>query len=97
MKIPRTTPTKPYIEFKIYRNGRIKLKATNSWWGGIDAVFASNDGSFGNSCPPNDLKEYLAAFYKRRESDYEKEIALLIKEVKSLKGKINKLNNENLS
>ena len=80
MKTPKTTPEKPYIEFRIHKNGKIKLSATSSWWGGKNSGFISCNGE-GNSCEPKHLKAYIIAFKERKIKSIEKEIVLLQKEL----------------
>jgi hypothetical protein len=88
MKIPKTTEDKPYIEFRFDKKGKMKLSATNKWWGGKNSGFHSSDGSEGNTCEPKHLEAYIEAFKKRKINSIEKEIILLQKE----KEKIKKIN-----
>ena len=85
MKIPKTTEDKPYIEFRINKNGKIKLSATSNWWGGKNSEFHSYDGSEGNSCEPKHLEAYIETFKKRKIKNIEKEILLLQKELEKIK------------
>ena len=85
MKIPLTTDDKPYIEFRIDKKGKIKLSASSSWWGGINAGFVSSDGTEGNTCYPKDLKKSIESFKKRKIIIIEKEIIKLQNKLRVLK------------
>ena len=85
MKIPLTTDDKPYIEFRIDKNGKIKLSASSSWWGGINGRFFSSDGTEGNTCYPKDLKKSIESFKKRKIIIIEKEIIKLQNKLRVLK------------
>jgi hypothetical protein len=85
MKIPKTTKDRPYIEFRFDKKGKMKLYATNKWWGGKNSGFFSTDGSEGNTCQPKHLKSYIEAFKKRKIKSIEKEILLLQKEKEKMK------------
>lgn len=88
MKIPKTTPEKPYIEFRITKRGKLKLNATATWWGGKNSGFVSTDGSEGNTCKPNDLKIYLNAFKECKIKTIENEILRLQKRLEKVKSEI---------
>ena len=85
MEIPATTPDKPYIEFRIDKEGKIKLSATSGWWGGKNSRFVSSDGCEGNTAPPKQLESYIKAFKKRKIKRLEKEIVVLQKRLNKLK------------
>ena len=85
MKVPKTTEDKPYIDFRVDKKGKIKLSATNKWWGGKNSGFHSTDGSEGNTCEPKHLKSYIEAFKNRKIKNIKKEILLLQKELKKIK------------
>jgi hypothetical protein len=72
LKMPKTTPEQPYIEFTFDKKGKIKLSATSSWWGGINAGFYRSGGLEGNTCEPEDLKKYLKAFKARKVKSIKK-------------------------
>jgi hypothetical protein len=92
MEIPVTTPLKPYIEFRFDKNGKMKLSATASWWGGKNSGFGSGDGSEGNSCKPEHLNAYIKAFKERQIKNVEKEIAALQKKLAVIKLKYESIN-----
>lgn len=85
MKIPNTTKNLPYIEFRIYKNGRVKLSATSAWWGGKTAGFISSDGSEGNACKPGELKSYFKAFKERKVKSIEEDITSLQNKLEKIK------------
>lgn len=85
MNIPNTTSEKPYIEFRIDKDGNIKLSASPSWWGGKNSGFVSSDGTEGNTCKPEDLNAYVKAFKERKIKNIEKEILTLQKRLKKFK------------
>ena len=85
MKIPKTTRNNPYIEFKINRNGKVKLSATSNWWGGKRAGFISSDGYEGNTCLPKDLTDYIDSFKSRKIKNIEKEILSLQTQLENYK------------
>lgn len=85
MKIPKTTSELPYIEFRMHKNGTLKLSLTSDWWGGKNSGFTSSNGSEGNSCPPEKLEKYIKAFKERKIYEIEKEIKNQIKLLKTLK------------
>lgn len=87
MKIPKTTPAKPLIEFRINKDGKIKLSASSTWWGGKNSGFWSSNTE-GNTCKPEHLKSYINAFKKRKIKDIEKEILTLQKKLEKLKSNI---------
>ena len=84
MKIPKTTAELPYIEFRINKNGKIKLSATSEWWGGKSGGFLSSNGSEGNTCKPKDLDLYLKCFKSRKIKRLEKQIVSLQKELNTI-------------
>lgn len=84
MKIPKVTDEKPYIEFKIDKNGKLTLSATSDWWGGKKAGFISSDGSEGNSCEPAKLQEYIESYYTRKIKNAEKQIAAHQKKINKM-------------
>lgn len=84
MKIPTVTAEKPYIEFRIDKNGKLTLSATSDWWGGKKAGFISSDGSEGNTCEPAKLQEYIESYYTRKIKDAEKQIASHQKKIKKM-------------
>lgn len=84
MNIPKTTKEKPYIEFRIDEKGKIKLSASSNWWGGKNGGFFSSNGE-GNTCEPNDLKEYIKAFKEKKIKNIEKEILALQKQLEVVK------------
>lgn len=83
MKIPKTTKEKPYIEFIITDKGKIKLRSTSSWWGGINSSFSTTEGE-GNTCLPKDLDKYIERFKVRKIEQLEKEISNLQKQLEKL-------------
>jgi hypothetical protein len=83
MRIPKTTPDKPYIEFRVYKNGKVKLSATSSYWCGNK--FICNDGSTGSTCKPSLLTASVNEFKQKLIKDIEKEISSLQKEIDALK------------
>ena len=85
MKVPKTTEDKPLIEFRFDKKGKMKLSATNKWWGGKNFGFHSSDGSEGNTCELKYLKAYIEAFKERKIKEIEKEILLLQKELDKIK------------
>lgn len=85
MKIPKTTPDKPYIEFRINKKGKIKLSASPSWWGGKNSGFISSGGEEGNTCEPKHLKAYIKAFKERKIKDIEKQITVLQNKLETIK------------
>lgn len=76
--IPKTTKEKPYVEFLIKDNGKIKLSITSTWWGGINSGFHTLDG-YGNSCLPEKIDLYINALKKRKIKDLDNEIKKLEK------------------
>lgn len=84
MKIPEVTAEKPYIEFSIDENGKLTLSTTSNWWGGKESGFTCSDGSSGNSCKPQELQEYIEAYYKRKIEEVEEEIASHHKQLEKL-------------
>ena len=88
MNIPKTTPEKPYIEFRVDKKGNIKLSASSSWWGGKNSGFYSSDGTEGNTCEPKHLKAYIKAFKERKIKNIEKEILSLQKKLENLKSEM---------
>lgn len=89
MKIPKTTESKPYIQFEIDKKGKIKLFTTASWWGGKNGGYSCSDGSAGNTCKPKDLKAYILAFKQSQIKSIEKEISLLQKKLEQMKTESN--------
>jgi hypothetical protein len=87
MKIPKTTPEKPYIEFRFNEKGKLTLSVTLDWWGGKGSGFRSSDGDEGNTCLPKDLDSYIKAFKLRKIRDVEKEIKGLQLKLERLKTK----------
>ena len=88
MKIPQTTTEKPYIEFRFDIEGNFSFHASSCFWGGIDkTVIQLKNGKeiIGNSCKPEDLKEYLIAFKKNQIIEVEEEITILQKKLKHIK------------
>lgn len=79
MNIPSVTKEKPYIEFRIDKKGKIKLRSSSSWWGGKNGGFISSGGVIGNTCKPNRLNEYIEARVKKEIKSIEKEMASLNK------------------
>jgi hypothetical protein len=92
VKIPKTTPEKPYIEFKITKRGKLKLTPSATFWGGKNSGFVSTDGSEGNTCKPKDLKVYLNAYKERKIKIIENEILTLQKKLEKVKGEIENWN-----
>lgn len=85
MKLPKTTPDQPYIEFSFSKTGVLTLRATSSWWGGIRSGFFAGNGSMGNTCKPKDLNKYIKAFKDRKIKEVEKEITELQKKLQQIK------------
>ena len=96
MKIPKTTEEKPYIEFTFNKQGKLSLNITSNWWSGKNGGFISSDGTFGNSCKPNQLNSYIEAQKKRQIKEVEQEIKQLQKKIEKLKQNlVNTLFNKN--
>jgi hypothetical protein len=91
MKIPKTTESKPFIQFEIDKKGKMKLSTTGVWWGGKNGGFRCTDGSAGNTCKPKDLKKYILAFKQKQLKRIEKEISSLQKKLEQMKTESNKL------
>lgn len=87
MKLPKTTPDKPYVEFRIDKNGKIKLSASSSWWGGKNAGFISSDGTHGNTCEPKHFNAHFEFYMKKKEKNILKQISELEKLLKEIKTK----------
>lgn len=85
MEIPKTTKNKPYVEFRFYKNGKIKLSASPRWCGGKNSGFMASDGTEGNTCEPKDLTKYIDAFKLRKIKNIEKEISSLQTKLAKLK------------
>lgn len=83
MKLPKTTKESPYIEFKVYNNGKVEFVATGSWWGGINGGFISAKYD-GNSCLPKDLEKYLNRFKDNKIKEIDKSIRDLNKKREKL-------------
>jgi septal ring factor EnvC (AmiA/AmiB activator) len=90
MKIPKTTESKPFIQFEFNEKGKMKLSTTASWWGGKNAGYSCSDGSAGNTCKPKDLKKYILAFKQKQLKRIEKEISSLQKKLEQMKTESNK-------
>ncbi len=90
MKIPKTTPEKPYIEFRINKKGEIRLLTSDTWWGGINSGFSHSDGYEGNTCKPKDLIHYLENYKIKKLKELKKEILDLQKRIE----KLNKINTQ---
>ena len=88
MKIPQTTKEKPYIEFTFDTNNNLTLHASSYFWDGINESFIEQRNGkeiVGNSCKPEDLKEYLIAFKKNQIKEVKEEIAILQEKLKWVK------------
>ncbi len=85
MRIPKTTKINPFIEFTFDKKGNIKLNISSNWWGGKKGGFHLSDGSDGNTCPPNELNDYIKIFKERKVKEIEKEIISLQKKLDKLK------------
>jgi len=87
MKIPQTTPEKPYILFIfVTKTGKLKkLETTAAWWGGKNSGFICSDGTEGNSCPPKQLDAYIQAYKNKKITSIEKEITKLQKQLINIK------------
>ena len=83
--IPKTTPEYPYVEFRINENGEIFLNTTDSWWGGVGGGFMSSDGTYGNTCLPEELNGCIVDTVTGKIKKIEKHISELQKQVKKLK------------
>lgn len=90
MKIPKTTGSEPYIEFRVDKKGKLKLSKSSLWWGGINGSFWGSDGSQGNSCKPKDLKRYLEAFKKNKIKKLEKEVLMAQKRLEVMQSLVDK-------
>jgi hypothetical protein len=91
MKIPKTTESKPFIQFEIDKKGKMELSTTASWWGGKNGGYSCSDGTAGNTCKPKDLKAYILAFKQKQVKSIEKEISLLQKKLEQIKTESNQL------
>jgi hypothetical protein len=89
MKIPQTTPEKPFILFSfVTKTGKLKkLTTTNLWWGGKNSGFISTDGTEGNSCLPKQLESHIQAYKNKKITSIEKEITKLQKQLINIKKK----------
>jgi len=87
MKIPKTTQTEPYIEFRIDSKGVLTVnpEPTSDWWGGKNGGFVASEGFEGNTCRPEDLELYVKVFKEKKIETIEKEISVLQKQLKKLK------------
>lgn len=85
MKIPKTTPEKPYIDFSFDVHGKLRLKATSTYWGGINCGYVSTQNREGNTCLPKDLNKYIKIFKERKIKRLTKEIKELEKQVEKIK------------
>jgi hypothetical protein len=85
MLLPITSKEKPYIEFRINKEGEISLSVTASWWGGKKGGFLCNDRTEGNTCEPKHLKSYIKAFKIKKIKDVKKQISELQKQLKTFK------------
>lgn len=85
MDIPKTTEDNPYIEFEFDSNGLMSLSISDSWWGGKKGGFFRSNGKFGNTCRPEELKEYIDAFKKRKIKSFENELNILKNKIELLK------------
>lgn len=88
MKIPQTTKEKPYIRFIFDLEGNLSLYASSFFGGGIDGTITelrNGKETVGNSCKPENLKEYLIAFKKNQIKEVKEEIAILQEKLKRLK------------
>lgn len=88
MEIPVTTKKEPFIEFRYDKNGKLKLRKTSDWWGGKKGGFIGSDGEEGNTCPPDELYNYIIAFNERKKKEIEQEIKHLQKKLDILKQEI---------
>lgn len=90
MKLPKTTPDKPYIEIRITKKSTLKLKPASLKWGGKNGGFFCSDGSIGNVCEPHQVKEYFVALANKQIAENDKKIKKLQAEnerIQSLKQK----------
>lgn len=83
MKTPKTTEEKPYIEFKFYDDGKLKLSTSNDWWGGLNSGFIGY-GFSGNTCLPKDLEKYIKRFKEKKIKELDLEIKKLEKRKEKL-------------
>jgi len=86
MKIPKTTESKPYVEFIFDKKGNLKLDITSTWWG-ENVGFTTSDGGSGSACLPEDLEKCLKVFKEKKIKEIEKKIKKLTKVLTKVKEK----------